>query len=169
MHDSNFFGEKELLCFKPSQKLRRREVPFPGERQLSALDHASKSSHYELHADLPVWDSLQANKQTKPTINEFSHSVSRKKFLLNRFLNSPVYKRTKTTQAYKTVYDYSKTFKIFYRFGEVKALHLILKGLHFAQKDKKVLTNGRAIAPALSLFIITVLPYRIPPSIFVCF
>ena len=30
----------------------------------SALDHASKSSHNELHADLPVWDSEKTNKQT---------------------------------------------------------------------------------------------------------
>ena len=30
-----------------------------------ALDHASKSSHNELHADLPVWDSLQKTKQKK--------------------------------------------------------------------------------------------------------
>ena len=27
-----------------------------------ALDHASKSSHNELPADLPVWDSLQKTK-----------------------------------------------------------------------------------------------------------
>ena len=31
----------------------------------SALDHALKSSHNGLPADLPVWDSLQINKQDK--------------------------------------------------------------------------------------------------------
>ena len=36
----------------------------------SALDHASKSSHNELPADLPVWDS-QINKQTKCLKNSF--------------------------------------------------------------------------------------------------